>query len=177
MFNRQPFNRGKFNVGITSTMSNSGIGQIKLKTTDVKVYKIISANSISNMSLKGSLEGTKVYRVEATPSNMTMTAKSEGTKVYIVIADNANMFMTSQADQILAGEKIIKLEKALMPGDELIINTCDMTITLNGTNAADYFSDESNFFDLLKGINILIYSDSESNRDISFDIIWKDKWL
>ena len=86
--------------------------------------------------------------------------------------------MYTEANQVLAGESVITLEGiTLKPGDELIINTCDMTVTINGQNAMEYFSNDSDFFTLLNGLNTLIYNDSNSSRNISFDVIWKDRWL
>ena len=65
----------------------------------------------------------------------------------------------------------------LCPGDELVINTCDLTVTLNGLNAMEYFAADSEFITLLNGKNIIEYNDESGTRNISFDIIWKDRWL
>lgn len=177
MFNRQPFNRGKFNVSTTQSIGNSGIGLMIMKSNPISSTKIISAKGISNLIMSQDNIGTTVKYDKGT-SSMALDSKVEGTKVYIVTSDISSMMLNTEANQSLAGESIITLEGiSLKPGDELIINTCDMTVTINGQNAMEYFSNDSEFFTLLNGINALVYSDSNSSRNISFDVIWKDRWL
>lgn len=177
MFNRQPFNRGKFNVSSSSKTGNSGLGLMLMGVNSVLASKIISANGISSLAMNQFTEGT-IVKYDKSISDLVLNSYGEGNKVFIVVSDISNMTMTTEANQSLAGESIITLEDInLKPGDELIINTCDMTITINGQNAMEYFSDDSEFFNLLSGLNTLIYSDSNSSRNISFDVIWKDRWL
>lgn len=177
MFNRQPFNRGKFNVQTTQSIGNGGIGLMIMKVNPIFSTKIISAKGVSNLSMGQDTTGT-IIKYANSISNMMLGISAEGTKVFIVLSDASNMAISTEANQALAGESIITLEGIdLKPGDELVINTCDMTITINGQNAMEYFSDDSEFFNLLSGLNTLIYSDSNSSRNISFDVIWKDRWL
>ncbi len=177
MFNRQPFNRGKFNVQTTQSIGNSGIGLMLMKVNPIFSTKIISAKGASGLSMGQYTIGT-IVKYDNSISNMMLKGEGEGTKVYITKSDISNLVMGTDANQLLSGESVISLEGLrLNPGDELIINTCDMTITINGQNAMEYFSDDSEFFNLLSGLNTLIYSDSNSSRNISFDVIWKDRWL
>ena len=177
MFNRQPFNRGKFNTSSAQSIGNSGIGLMLIKVNSIPASKIISANGMSNLVMKENTDGT-IVKYNHSISNILSNTVGEGTKVFIVASDNSNIFMKTEANQSLAGESTIVLESInLKPGDELIINTCDMTVTINGQNAMEYFSNDSEFFTLLNGINTLIYNDSNGNRSISFDVIWKDRWL
>ena len=176
MFNRQPFNRGKFNISSGSTIGNSGIAIMKMDI-GASVNKTISANSIINLIMKENTEGT-IIKYSSGSIELLSNTQGEGTKVFIVSSDISNLKMTTEGNQLLAGESIITLEGLnLRPGDELIINTLDMTITINGQNAMEYFSNDSDFFTLLNGLNTLIYNDSNSSRNISFDVIWKDRWL
>jgi len=96
----------------------------------------------------------------------------------------AKMIMATSADTIIQGEAVINLRDdqtntwlILAPGDELIINTDEMTVTVNGQNGMRYFSMDSDFFKLLSGENKIVYSDGSSSRDVLVDIIWKDRWL
>lgn len=177
MFNRQPYNRGKFNVQSSQTIGNSGIGLIVMSTNTVQVSKTISAKGSTSLCLKHNVDGTIVKYINGY-SSLLLDAYGKGTKIFIVAGNIANMVMKTESNQSLAGESAIILKGLILkPGDELIINTCDMTITINGQNAMEYFSDESDFFKLLSGINTLIYSDGNTNRNIYFDVIWKDRWL
>lgn len=177
MFNRQPYNRGKFNVSSSSTLGNSGIGLMLMKVNSVPSSKIISAIGSTKLAMNEEVIST-IVKYNNGSSELLLDSHGEGTKVFIVLSNASNMAISTEANQALAGESIITLEGIdLKPGDELVINTCDMTITINGQNAMEYFSDDSEFFNLLSGLNTLIYSDSNSSRNISFDVIWKDRWL
>ena len=177
MFNRQPFNRGKFNTPIAQSIGNNGLALMLLGANSAQPSVIISTSGFANLSLKQETDAT-VLRYSSGSSQIILNTQVEGTKVFIVEGGTSNIRMYTEANQVLAGESVISLEGiTLKPGDELIINTCDMTVTINGQNAMEYFSNESEFFTLLNGINTLVYSDSNSNRKISFDIIWKDRWL
>lgn len=62
----------------------------------------------------------------------------------------------------------------MLPGDELIIDTEHMTVTLNGVNIVDKVSDASVFFKLKDGINDIIV---EGGTTADIKILWKDRWL
>lgn len=178
MFNRQPFNRGKFNIASSGTIGNSGIGIMVMSAEPTNVYRVISANGVASMRLDEMSDATRIIFSSSSIASLVLETTGEGTKVFRIATSISNMVMTTQANQSLAGESLISLEGInLKPGDELIVNNCDMTITINGQNAMEYFNSESEFFNLLNGLNKLIYSDSNSSREISFDVIWKDRWL
>ena len=177
MFNRQPYNRGKFNVQTAQSIGNNGIAVMMMKANSILASKIISAIGTSDLSMRDDVKGT-IVKYNTGTSEILSGSQGEGTKVFIVEGGTSNIRMETAANQVLAGESVISLEGiTLKPGDELIINTCDMTVTINGQNAMEFFSNESEFFALLNGLNTLIYNDSNSSRNISFDVIWKDRWL
>lgn len=177
MFNRQPFNRGKFNVPSTQNIGNSGIALMIMGANLVQASRIINASGIASMYMKDSVKGTNV-KFSKGETDLILDALGNGTKNLLVVSDVSSMTLNTEANQVLAGESVITLEGiVLKPGDELIINTCDMTVTINGQNAMEYFTNDSEFFTLLNGINTLVYSDSNGTRNISFDVIWKDRWL
>lgn len=62
----------------------------------------------------------------------------------------------------------------MVAGDELIIDTEHMTVTLNGVNIADRVSDSSVFFKLMSGVNDIIV---EGGTTADIRILWKDRWL
>ena len=177
MFNRQPYNRGKFNVQTAQSIGNNGLAVMLMKANSILASKIISAIGTSDLSMRDDIKGT-IVKYNTGTSEIWSGSQGEGTKVFIVEGGTSNIRMETAANQVLAGESVITLEGiVLKPGDELVINTCDMTVTLNGQNAMEFFSNESEFFTLLNGLNTLIYNDSNSSRNISFDVIWKDRWL
>lgn len=177
MFNRQPYNRGKFNVPSTQTVGNSGIALMVMSVNAVTANRMISAIGSANMHLNEASDGTNV-KYNNGAAGLIMGSYADGTKTFVASSDVSTLVMDTQASQVLSGEEVIVLEGlTLKPGDELVINTCDMTVTLNGQNAMQYFSNDSDFFTLLSGLNTIEYNDGSANRDIAFDIIWKDRWL
>lgn len=177
MFNRQPYNRGKFNAPLTVTSSNSGIALLKLGVIPLDAERTINASGQTDLKL-GSLADRALVKYTAASCALIMDSLAEGAKSLIVDAGSAVLVMFTQATHQVSGEQAMRLEGLVLhPGDELVINTGDMTVTLNGQNAMQYFSADSEFITLLNGENILEYNDESTSRDISFDIIWKDRWL
>lgn len=177
MFNRQPFNRGKFNTSSVQSLGANGIGLMVMSAIPTPGSRIINANGKSALVMNGSTKGTNV-KYNKGDASILSGSNVNGTKVFIADTEIADMLMTTKADQVLSGESNIDLTGIILkPGDELVINTCDMTVTINGQNAMEYFSSDSDFFTLLNGLNTLEYRDSNSMRNISFDVIWKDRWL
>ena len=129
------------------------------------------------MKLGSNADGT-IVKYAAASSALALGGMADGTKVFIVEAGEAALVVLAQAIHQISGEQVMRFEGlVLKPGDELVINTCDMTVTLNGQNAMEFFSADSEFITLLNGENILEYNDESDERNISFDIIWKDRWL
>lgn len=177
MFNRQPYNRGKFNVPSVAISSNSGIALLKLEAVPVSAQRTISASGRADMKLDGVSDGT-IIKYAAGSCLFILGSFANGTKAFIVETEDATLVMLTQATHQISGEQVMRLDGLILkPGDELVINTCDMTVTLNGQNAMEYFSADSEFITLLNGLNTLEYNDGSNSREISFDIIWKDRWL
>lgn len=178
MFNRQPFNRGKFNSSNLESRSASGIGLMIMSTNMVNATRTISAGGISSLKLGSTGISTSV-KYNGGKAELLLGGKGTSTKVLLAGQQVADMVMTTKGEQTISGEKMIKIVNLILkPGDELIINTCDMTATLNGQNATEYISGDSDIdLTLLSGENSIEYSDSSASRKIAFDVIWKDRWL
>lgn len=177
MFNRQPYNRGKFNVPSAAISSNSGIALLKLEAVPVSTQRTISASGQASLKL-GSLTDGTIIKYSTASAVLTMSGAANGAKVFIVDAGAAALVMLTEVNHQISGEQVMRFEGlVLRPGDELVINTCDMTITLNGENAMAYFSADSEFITLFNGLNTLEYNDGSNSRNISFDVVWKDRWL
>jgi len=176
--NRQPFNRSAFNrSSSTSTSSATGLSQFNLKGSAVANRTISVSESRAQLIARGSLAPT-LGKFDSGNVALKLTALGDGVKALSVDAGIAEVALTASAQQAVQGEAVIALEGlTLAVGDELIINTIDMTVTVNGQNGMKYFSPYSEFFALLNGANTLIYSDTVAARKINFDVIWKDRWL
>jgi len=61
------------------------------------------------------------------------------------------------------------------PGARIEIDTAEMTVTINGENAIHLM--EGDFLELIRGVNTLTYSDSETQRSVLTRITHNDKYL
>ena len=94
------------------------------------------------------------------------------------LTSSVNMLMLASAlGYRTYGTKELEFENIeLKAGDEVIINTDDMTVTINGQNATVFLSADSDFFKLKPGENIISISGSDGAVGDAY-IIWKDRWL
>lgn len=91
---------------------------------------------------------------------------------------SASVNVEGSLDSLLGSEDLLKFSNLnLLPGESLVINTCDMTVQKNGENYIKYLEDESWFFDLTSGANKLFIISEDEDIDIEADIIWRDRWL
>lgn len=61
------------------------------------------------------------------------------------------------------------------PGDRLVIDTRNQTVTLNGVNALHLV--DGDFFNLIFGPNAITYADAGANRNILTRITHRDRYL
>jgi phage-related protein len=92
---------------------------------------------------------------------------------------SAGVDLGAQATYYAYGVEEISLPGlTLRPGDELVIDTDLMTVTLNGVNIARYVSMNSQFIRLLANSNTLVYQDaSGQTRKATVRVEWKPRWL
>lgn len=178
MFNRQPFNRGKFNLesgeGIIHT---TGTARMTMSTTPTKFIKDLNKVMTTSMILVAQNIPTLQYDGVAI-GNILSGSTLKYTKIIYLDSNTSEMIMSTEASQTLGDEQTIYLPGIeLYPGQELVINTTDMTITIDGQNAMRYFDRYSIFFDLLSGDNIIDYDDGSFSRNVYIDVLWKDRWL
>lgn len=178
MFNRQPFNLGKFNVPVTGGLTWSANAVITMASSPVNAVLSISGQTVqANMVLSQVSNGNVMVSATAVPALVKMLSTAS-MAIEIFAQGQADISFGTSSTSVVAGESVITLQGInIRPGDELIINTCDMTVTVNGQNAMQYFTVDSDFFSLLQGFNDVIYKDNAVSRDIFLDVIWKDRWI
>lgn len=174
MYNRISFNRAGYNradigefiwAGKASGKSSAkayisvthGLSGSAEAVTSASGSMVIIFNLYCNASSESSATG-KIIRIR----------NFEGSAVGISTANGTEL--VSYGTEILAFSDDLTLQ----PGDELIIDTDAMTVTLNGENAVAYVTDDSIFFKLAPGDSTLNFAGGEQ-ADIR--ILWKDRWL
>lgn len=177
MFNRQPYNRGKFNTPSIHTASNSGISILKLAGNEVRPRQDMTSFGTTAMVLRTLNDATNIKSSSAIV-NLMMGSKGTQTKIRYGIANISDIQLQTKGEHTLADEETIKLSGLILkPGDELVIDTCEMTVSVNGQNMMKFVSNDSEFFSLLPGDNEIIYTDGVTTRKVSIDILWKDRWV
>ena len=63
----------------------------------------------------------------------------------------------------------------IAPGNRLIIDTKNLTVTLNGENALHLI--DGDFFDLVLGNNKITYTDASANRNVLMRVTHRDKFV
>lgn len=178
MFNRQPYNRGKFNTPSIQTTSTSGLSILKLAGNEVKPRQDMTGYGISAFILRTTSSNAINIKNSGGSATLILDSKVSPTKIHYGVLDISNIQLQTKGEPTLAGEELIRLtELVLKPGDELVIDTCEMTVSVNGQNMMKFVSNDSEFFSLLPGDNEIIYTDGVATRKVSIDILWKDRWV
>lgn len=173
----RPFNRSAFNRPAKTSSSTTGLSLIKFSGS-LNLNRTVSIPvSQSGIKISANLVPT-VGKSISGKSEIRLLSLANATKVLDAGVGLSTIVLSASVVQSVQGEAVIALEGlSLEPGDELIINTIELTVMVNGQNGAQYFSADSEFFTLLNGVNTIIYSDTEISRTINLDVIWKDRWL
>jgi len=200
MFNRQPFNRGKFNRTISSTKSvllHGNIG-IQLKAAgQINATKAFDGEAALNLSTMGKLTYSanfigSVGLFLCADGALVRTQNMEGHAATSLVADGviiraqnisgSTLLMLTAASR--TGFNTFRYEQIYLPnlvirqGDELVIDTDSMTVTLNGQSVMRFLSRDSEFFLLNPSDNEITYEAAGGNNsEAEIRILWKDAWL
>lgn len=167
MFNRSAYNRTSFNR--SSSIVFEWLATANAETDASAAVKIIR-------HLNGAVEAVAeargvIIRVVLPSAIAEAESSSVGDYIRILFFD-----ATATATGVSTYGSITMQFPGLTmtAGDELIIDTGHMTITLNGANVIDLLSDDSEFFKLKPGENDIIV---EGGTTADIKVLWKDRWL
>jgi len=177
MFNKQPFNKGKFNT--SSVEGGSLFGEINISLNlsgKLSVVRAMGGKADILLNTGGSviraqaLKGNPSIELSASNKLLVRSRQLEGTS-------NINVETQSEGFNTYEYEVMKFSGLVLTPGDELIIDTGEMTVELNGQNVIQYFSRDSDFFSIKPGENIVVYESGNTNNKADVKILWKDAFL
>ncbi len=177
MFNKQPFNKGKFNSttedafsffaeGIISFGAKAELTTVKTMQANSNIQTITQGNLIKSRKFKGNSE----IETSTNCIQLQRVRKFEGNSI---IETNAQ----STGFNSYGYEFITLTGLTLRQGDELIIDTGEMTVELNGQNVINYLTIDSEFFSIKPGENIIIFENGIVNSKADIKILWKDAFL
>lgn len=173
MYNRTPYNRTPYNR--TEQFAFEWLSTVYAEAaTEASLLIIRNFNG----SVTAIAEAEGVYIRVLLPSSM-VDATSGAIGDYI-----RTLFFASEVDAIsyasgtgvsTYGSVTLIIEGVNMAaGDELVIDTEHMTVTLNGANIVNRITDASAFFKLMSGANDIIV---EGGTTADIRVLWKDRWL
>ena len=179
MFNTQKFNIGKFNVPSTNVASMSGAATV---TTGASGSMSVKKRLSGTANATGRLEPASIIRkvqISAEPIEALTGALGKWYNRLLLHAApvEAVTGASAKAIEVYGVETISLPDIVLKPGQELIIDTNEMTVTIDGENAIHLLSADSDFFALMQGENIITYSDNAEGRTAGLKVVWKDVWL
>lgn len=196
------FNRGKFNiksdggvVALTGTAAIDVEAQASARTVMMWRFAdpvalditIDAAGDQVVNQYSGRVSSPVVFDAQLVP-HVHKWAKSADTEiaydtsiVYSTITkpDPVTLDVVFDASAVasMLGEEYIELVGVtLRPGEQLEIDTCALTATINGQNVMHLLSRDGDFFDFFPGANE-IEIEATGAGAVAVDTFWKDKWL
>ena len=170
-------------IGLAGTMRRSvfAVSSVTIlhlySTGSGKRRFFAGASAITLTLLTAGNSKRRLFAVE-TVSTLAVDAKGRGNRHFTAKSDFAPLSLTAKGAVTMLGYATISLPGLVVPiGGDLVIDTEQMTVTLNGDDVTRFFDAESEFFKLKPGDNIVVFEDGQQNRNVSIKILWKDLWL
>ena len=170
MFNRTPYNRAPYNRKARFVFEWTATANVESGSGGaVLIIRYLSGEAEAGTDSSG-----VVVRVLLPSGSAEAVAEAVGD--YIRTRFFAAVVTTASGTGVSTyGQEVLTVAGVnMVAGDELIIDTEHMTVTLNGVNIVDRVSDASVFFKLMSGVNDLIV---EGGTTADIKILWKDRWL
>lgn len=172
------FNVGKFNVKNSEIASVNGNSNLVLES-NISKFLVDKYMSKAEASIELDAKANLYIRIMGIESNADMEMNSKALSSNLVYASEAIGDLTIDAYGVgsLLGEDYVEIAGlVLKPGQEVEIDMCNLTVTVNGENAMHLMSTDGDFFDFLVGDND-IEIEAVGANGVQIDTYWKDKWL
>ena len=192
-FNKMSFNRSRFS---TKKHENT---QVKLKLTTIgNLVSVITFDGDSTLNMfadteklniVGSFTGNSHIEIISAAyiiairnlegiSYLKLTSRGyiniirslEG-DTYIVLLSNSEEFFTFRLESIDLTNLVLRV------GEELVINTDEKTVMVNGINVMRYLHRNSEFFNFNPNENEVTFLSGNNNNLVQLRLLWKDAWL
>ena len=200
MFNRKPFNRGKFNRATTAANSVLLYGSMGMELEAAGKLNAINAlegdaallvTATGKLSYTANLKGYADILLTAGGQFIRSRAVEGNADIGFTVEGNLIRYRNFEGDALLTVTassegfntfryEIISISRPgfnFRAGDELIIDMENMTVTMNGHNIMRFVDRESEFFNLNPGNNELTYESTITAGRVDLRILWKDAWV
>lgn len=172
------FNVGKFNVKNSEIASVNGNSDLVLES-NISKFLVDKYISEAEVSIELDAKANFYIKIMGVESNADMEMNSRALSTNLMYASEATGDMSIDAFGVgsLLGEDYVEIKGlVLKPGQEVEIDMCNLTVTVNGENAMHLMSTDGDFFDFLIGDND-IEIEAVGANGVQIDTYWKDKWL
>ena len=202
MFNKQSFNRGKFNRKVIVITGNrvilSGYMPLSLNksakanlVTALKASANITLGAAAAMNYTAAIKGEMHLalhksaqmsrsRLVAAVSHITLKSKARINRSRIFTPEPMHISLIAKGGviQTWRTERITLLPGLqIMPGDELVVDMDNQTVSLNGQNVMRFVDNDSVFFKFNPGTNEVTYTNTDAAGRAEIRILWHDRWL
>lgn len=195
------FNRGKFNVKSGGTITLTGTAPMEMEA-QASARTVMMWRFPDPVDLDITIDASGDQVVEQRPTRVTSPIVFDTQMVphvhkwgesaeTEVVYDTSIVFSTitkpapvtldvifdASGVASMLGQEYIELTNiVLAPGEQLEIDTCALTATINGQNVMHLLSHDGDFFDFFPGANEIEITASGAGS-VAVDTFWKDKWL
>ncbi len=172
------FNVGKFNVKNSEIASVNGNSDLVLES-NISKFLVDKYISEAEVSIELDAKANFYIKIMGVKSNADMEINSRALSTNLMYASESTGDMSIDAFGVgsLLGEDYVEIKGlVLKPGQEVEIDMCNLTVTVNGENAMHLMSTDGDFFDFLIGDNDIEIEAIGANG-VQIDTYWKDKWL
>ena len=173
MYNRTPYNRQRYNRKSTYTFEWTALAEVESAAFGaLLVERRLSGGADAETESSGRIIRGVLFTALA---DAETDAGGYVVRVVFFSAEATAEAFASGSGVSTYGQEAMTIEGVnMVAGDELVIDTEHMTVTLNGENIIDRVSDASVFFKLTTGVNDIIV---EGGTTADVRIVWKDRWL
>ncbi|MFR6448261.1 MAG: phage distal tail protein [Peptoniphilus grossensis] len=172
------FNVGKFNIKNSEITAVNGNSDLVLES-NISKFLVDKYISEAEVSIELDAKANFYIKIMGVKSNADMEINSRALSTNLMYASEATGDMSIDAFGVgsLLGEDYVEIAGlVLKPGQEVEIDMCNLTVTVNGENAMHLMSTDGDFFDFLIGDND-IEIEAVGANGVQIDTYWKDKWL
>lgn len=174
MFNHSLFNQTKFNVAAAGAEKDPIVRiNATAASTAEAAFSAIRTMSAAAEALSEAAASTIVEHIMAAVASAVTAAEAQFIRAREMTASAEAESTVNRPSLYGVNTEVIGFTGlTLSAGDELIIDTDNMTVTINGENAIMYLADSSTFF-TLSAADIIRY---EGTGTADIRLLWKDRW-
>jgi len=166
-FNLTPFNR-LFTVDVFGSFVLEGDGELTV-TANVTIQPSFDLDGAGDLVFAAVRDRFGAFVLEGL-GDLNVTAIRERYGGF-VLQGNGELSFTAGRYHV----DYIEFSGQFKPGDQIVLDSNALKMTLNGTNALHLMNGD--FFDLNTGTNELIYTDNQTGRTVRIRVTYRDKFV